>query len=122
MDQESGDFEANAGGKQLGAAPEKGSLRPLFLDFQLKMQLLEPGEWREGSSAVLNSLLEACERSCQWQLALELLQRLPRSAVSYSAAVMCCVQATQWPVALQLFKELSQVGDEGVEAYDYDER
>ena len=62
------------------------------------------------SSAVLNSMLEACERSCHWQLALDLLQMLPSSAVSYSAAMMCCVQATMWHVALDLLQELSQVG------------
>eukprot|EP00435_Cladocopium_sp_Y103_P020814 s2034_g5.t1 len=64
------------------------------------------------NSATLNSVIETCERSCQWPLALWLLhaRHLPRAtAVTYSAAMMACSQGSHWNLALQLLEEMCEV-------------
>lgn len=77
------------------------------------MEMLMEESQVKPNSATLNSLIETCERSCEWPLTLWLLHghQLPRAtAVTYSAAMMTCIQGSLWTLALQLLEEMRQVG------------
>ncbi|CAK9100046.1 Pentatricopeptide repeat-containing protein At2g31400 [Durusdinium trenchii] len=83
----------------------------LRAQWQRCLELLQEMEESEvlPNSATVNSVIEACERSCQWQLALLLLWAEPRpTAVTFSAAMMACVQGSVWLMALRLLTEVPQ--------------
>ncbi|CAJ1376431.1 unnamed protein product [Effrenium voratum] len=81
-----------------------GSRWPRVLDALQRMQVGQVAP----NAATLNSAIEACERSCRWDLALALLSRFRtlKSPVTYSAAMMACLQGSRWHLALELLAEM----------------
>eukprot|EP00434_Breviolum_minutum_P008207 symbB.v1.2.007238.t1/scaffold401.1/size211429/9 len=60
-----------------------------------------------------NTVISTCEKACQWQLALALLQvievkPLQPDVISYSTAISACSGGQQWELAIHLMKELEK--------------
>jgi pentatricopeptide repeat protein len=58
-----------------------------------------------------SAAISACEKGCQWEQALNLLQAMPKAKIrpnvySYSAAISACERGGQWEQALTLFESM----------------
>ncbi|OLP73897.1 Pentatricopeptide repeat-containing protein, chloroplastic [Symbiodinium microadriaticum] len=62
---------------------------------------------------MLQGALISCCKGGQWQLALSVLDRMPKAkiapnAISYTSAMGACEKGGQWHWALELFTQLSR--------------
>ena len=58
-----------------------------------------------------NTTISACEKGCQWEMALQVVSDMQAveilpDAVSFSAAISACEKASQWEMALELFSQM----------------
>ena len=62
-----------------------------------------------------NSMISACEKGSQWQLALEIFfhtEDIEVDSILYSSVISACGSASEWLIALHLFRRSSGDGSE----------
>ncbi|CAE7476466.1 MRL1 [Symbiodinium natans] len=67
------------------------------------------GESIQKDLVCYNAAINTCERRSCWQVAISLLERIPRAdAISFGAVISACANGLAWPVALHLlFKTMA---------------
>jgi pentatricopeptide repeat protein len=69
----------------------------------------------ESDVITYSSIISACEKSSQWERALELLSEMRErgiepNVITYSAAISACEKGSKWERALELLSEMRQRG------------
>lgn len=71
------------------------------------------------SAITYSSVINACAKGGQWELALELLREMRQrrdlapNAITYNAAIDACTSGGEWQRALSLFDEMVARGPAG---------